>query len=481
MLKSTGDRLLQMSTVTSNKWIAPPAFAPALLRPQLEANPMQKVAFGVTALYIFLLYSRLQDFVFYLHLPGIILSIATALMFVTGNVRVISKLGVTKWTVALTFCMICSVPFSVWPGGALETIVNIWLKSILVYCVVASSIIIPRYCTRLITIAAFGILCGAVIGLAAGNVAMDRIGEINSRFGDSNEFAQVLLIGMCVMLGYSVTPGRNGLSKLLAYVSVVVMLVAFFRTGSRGGFIGLLTIALFVFIRDSVATKIGIVVLAVVVTICVMLFLPSTVKERYGMVFGGSSSENATDTAAIAAAGSAEGREYLLKQSLSITAHHPLFGVGTGMFAVSENSVAMNEGKARGSWHETHNMYTQVSSENGIPACLFFIAAIIAAFRALNRLVALGKGSVDLVIVEASRSAYWIRLALLAMISSGFFLSIAYSIELQVLLALTMGLVYSVNSHIQLSQLQPAAPSAPAPRVDFGRAGKPVRPAWSNA
>lgn len=463
--------------------MAPAAFVPPTLRLQFESNPMQKIAFGLTAFFVFLLYSRLQDFVYYLHLPGITLGLALIMMVVTGNVRTLSKVASTKWSLAMTFFMVCGIPFSVWHGGAADTVVNLWLKALLVYAVVTSAIVIPRYCTRLISLAAFGIVCGTVIGLVAGSGTEGRSTELNARFGDANEFAQVLLIGMCLMLGYSVTPGRNQIAKLLAYGSVLIMLVAFFRTGSRGGFVGMITIVLFVFIRDSVATKAGILVSAVVVAVCIMIFLPGALKERYGALLGLSSEIIPTDRAAIAAAGSAEGRQYLLVKSLIITAHHPLFGVGAGMFAVAENSVAVTEGRARGSWHETHNMYTQVSSEDGIPAFIFFVASIVAAFRALNRVVGLGKNSTDLVVVEASRSAYWIRLALLAMSSSGFFLSIAYTNELQVLIALAMGLSFSVNSYIRFLQSQaPAVSGTPLP-ADFGFTGyrKPVRPTWSNA
>jgi O-antigen ligase len=36
-------------------------------------------------------------------------------------------------------------------------------------------------------------------------------------------------------------------------------------------------------------------------------------------------------------------------------------------------------------WHETHNSYTQVSSECGIPALLFYLAAIGMTFGVFRR------------------------------------------------------------------------------------------------
>jgi hypothetical protein len=282
--------------------------------------------------------------------------------------------------------------------------------------------------------------------------------EVSERFGDSNEFAQVLLIGMCLMLGYSVTPGRNIFGRLAAYGSVLIMLIAFFKTGSRGGFIGLVAVVFYIFIKDSIATKAGIMVLGVILTICLLVFLPPQLKYRYGVLLG-LVAENRFDSQAIAAAGSKESREYLLMESLIITAHHPLVGVGAGQFAVAENTVAVEHGMARGAWHETHNMYTQVSSENGIPAAIFFITALVVTYRALNRVIVLGKKSTDLVLLESSHSAYWLRLALVAIVFSGFFLSIAYTNELQVIVALALGLDFAVRSYAQTLPAQTPAPA----------------------
>ena len=466
-----------MSKVTGHRWM-PPALISQAPQVQVETNPMQKAAFGLTTFFILMLYSRFQDFISSLHLPAITLFLAILWMIASGNVRTVAKISATKYFVLMTAFMFASIPFSVWPGGAADTVVKVWLKALVVYAVVATSIIIPRYCTRLMSVAAFGIVCGTLIGLAVGNDSA-RMGEINARFGDANEFAQVLLIGMCLMLGYSATPGRNAFARLVAYFALIVMLVAFFRTGSRGGFLGLLTVVVFLFIKNSASVKAIILVLVVIVTTCVLIFLPGTLKYRYGALLG-LVAENRSTVDAIAAAGSVQGRQYLLVKSIEITLRHPIVGEGAGMFAVAENSVAVQEGRARGSWHETHNMYTQVSSENGIPAFIFFVAAIVAAFRTVNRVIALGKDSTDSVILEASRSAYWIRLALLAMASSGFFLSIAYTNELQVLIAFAMGLSYSVECHMQLAQSQSPAPAATVLQSPVGYR-KPVRTTWSNA
>src|SRR5260221_7103736 len=77
-------------------------------------------------------------------------------------------------------------------------------------------------------------------------------------------------------------------------------------------------------------------------------------------------------------------RNHLLKASIRFTMEHPIFGVGPGEFSDYEAAVAKTEGK-RGTWLVTHNAFTQVSSEVGVPALLFFLAAIVMSFRTFGR------------------------------------------------------------------------------------------------
>src|SRR5262249_17768976 len=68
------------------------------------------------------------------------------------------------------------------------------------------------------------------------------------------------------------------------------------------------------------------------------------------------------------AAGSAEERKLLLIQSLNITTQYPVFGVGPGNFSV-----------VSGNWRVTHNSYTQVSSEGGLPAIILYLMVLWSA------------------------------------------------------------------------------------------------------
>ena len=167
-----------------------------------------------------------------------------------------------------------------------------------------------------------------------------------------------------------------------------------------------------------------------------------------------------------------EGRKYLLTQSLYVTAKHPLTGVGLGMFMEAEDTIAKGDGMLHGSWHETHNMYTQVSSEAGLPALFFFIGALVYGFKNLNFVCRAAKRSRDPVILDAGTLAFWMRLALIGLVSTGFFLSVAYTPEPMILLAMTVSLERAVRIKMATAPViarPPAlAPIAPAP-VGVGR------------
>ena len=77
-------------------------------------------------------------------------------------------------------------------------------------------------------------------------------------------------------------------------------------------------------------------------------------------------------------------RQHLLQQSLKLTIEHPIFGLGPGIFAVGEADLAKSEGEAA-LWHVSHNSYTQVSSEMGIPGLLLYLAGLGATFLNIFR------------------------------------------------------------------------------------------------
>jgi O-antigen ligase len=107
----------------------------------------------------------------------------------------------------------------------------------------------------------------------------------------------------------------------------------------------------------------------VAAAVLALLLLPVLIPSHYGIRLAGiiNPSMDPLDK------GSAEVRRQILIMSLKLTATHPLFGVGPGQF---ENITQ--------TWFLTHNTYTQLSSEVGIPGLILFVLILRQVFRNLR-------------------------------------------------------------------------------------------------
>jgi O-antigen ligase len=101
-------------------------------------------------------------------------------------------------------------------------------------------------------------------------------------------------------------------------------------------------------------------------------------------------------------------------KSLATTARRPLFGVGPGQFA-----------SYTGLWRVTHNTYTELSSECGIPALILFLLVIRECFKNLarTRTTALYRADPD---VRMYTSALWVGFA--SYLAGAAFASTAYQL-----------------------------------------------------
>jgi O-antigen ligase len=206
---------------------------------------------------------------------------------------------------------------------------------------------------------------------------------------------------------------------------------------------------LFLF-RATTAQRMTLIVASPLAVIGMLSAVPSrTILRITSFVVSADASEEAIE--------SRESREYLLSKSIEYTIHYPLFGVGPGQFAEYEGRNNRLGGTTHGSWHETHNTFTQVSSECGIPAFLFFLAAIISSFLLLNstyRDVCTGEGCEDM-----RAMVFCVMLGMTGFCVSIFFLSFAYFYYVPAL----GGLAISVSCAAREELLSRNSVSVPVP------------------
>ena len=89
-------------------------------------------------------------------------------------------------------------------------------------------------------------------------------------------------------------------------------------------------------------------------------------------------------------------------------------------------------------WHETHNGYTQISSECGIPALGFYVAGMVLTLRSLRRSAAAN-------IAVLSPMARTLSIMFVGYAVTLFFLSHGYQFVLLVLCALSVSIERAVQ------------------------------------
>jgi O-antigen ligase len=189
------------------------------------------------------------------------------------------------------------------------------------------------------------------------------------------------------------------------------------------------------FFKSSMGQKalIGLAVAAAM--LAAPIVLPKHTYMRYMSIF---SSDDA-ETGSSEAQGSTEARLNLLKRAVDVTLKNPIFGVGPGMFPLAAFG--------RMDAHVSHNMYTQLSSETGIPGFLMYLSALGFCFYSTGKL--LKRTKKDPALTDVYRAAFTIRVALMLYMMLSFFGSVAYGVPVMILLGLAEALRKTAHAEIQ--------------------------------
>jgi O-antigen ligase len=270
------------------------------------------------------------------------------------------------------FWLVLATPFSHWPGGSFGGVVKPYAYTVLPMLPIVAGLIITWGDVRKFM---YAVALGGVVALGTarlfGRTSQGRLElEYAGSIGNANDLAAHLLLVLPFLL-FVVLDGKRNV--LLRGSVILVIIYGFFMalsTASRGAVVAMLAMGLFWLIRASMTQRVLLVVLGLVISIGLFPVLPDQTKARILSLFGEDYHE---------AEASADSREYVFRQSLIFTYQHPFLGVGPGQFGNYEGHVRVSEGQ-RGSWHSTHCTWTQVSSEAGIPALLFYVGALGSAF-----------------------------------------------------------------------------------------------------
>jgi O-antigen ligase len=298
-------------------------------------------------------------------------------MFLCGGVAQTMKARPAFLWVGFVVLLFMAVPFSSWPGGSAKTVMAFGRSELPMLFVVAGLTRTWSECKTVMRVIATACLFSISLGRIFIDADQDRLALSFGTIANSNDYAGHLLLMLPFLLFVGFTTQKL-IVRLVCIGAVLYGVALVLQTGSRGAALAVVAATLLFLVRGSTRQRAGLMLLIPAGLIALLVVLPETTRTRL-MSF--SKSESGVSKEALE---SSESREYLLKQSIIFTFTHPVFGVGPGQFSSYEGGLRTEEG-ARGSWHETHNSYTQISSECGIPAALCYLAAIFTTFAMLNR------------------------------------------------------------------------------------------------
>lgn len=309
----------------------------------------------------------------------------------------------------LTLAALLSVPLAIDRPEAWQAFTD-YLKVVLMFIVMVN---VMRTRRRMMIIMLLSLAVGCLVSVGAINAYHlglftdngQRVkGLIGGMFENSNDMALHLVI-MTPLASALIFSSRNIFIKLLFAAMAVLMIAGNVVTLSRGGLLGL-TGALGVLLwKLGSRHRLLVFGLALSIVFSLIVFMPGMMIERIASIYDPSSD--------MSASGSALGREALLYRSIVVMLRHPLLGVGMGNF---HNLATTNQ--------VTHNAYTQIGADVGIPAMVLYTLFILAALKRTQ-------GIEQETLAEEHHSHYYylsigLQASLIGYMISSFFLSVGH-------------------------------------------------------
>ena len=328
--------------------------------------------------------------------------------------------------------MIAATPFSSWVGGSIEKDLS-YGRINLIFLFLLGGLATSWKEVRMIfyTIAAAGcvnlVAARFLSRMTSGRLELDL--PFDGIISNSNDLAAQLILIIPFVLFVAFQNRQNMVLRIVMLGGVGVGLLAILSTGSRGALVGVAVATGFLLVRLRGAARFALLCALPAVALLLAALSPSAALQRLGTLFG---QEAPTVDGYNEADESVEARNSALRKSLEYTFKHPLFGVGPAQFSNYEGTTSRAAGQ-HGNWHETHNTYTQVSSENGLPAFVFFVGAFVVVWRLVNRTYRQALARND---TEVSQACSYYQMALVGYLVTITFLAMAYSVALPALIGL---------------------------------------------
>jgi hypothetical protein len=352
-----------------------------------------------------------------------------------------SKIG-RLWLFMMVW-LIVDIPFSRWPSGSLDLLDGYLPKAHLILFFICAFALTVHQCRSLFYINALGsfslLLACLAYGAEDGGGRFVIPDSILSSGPNDLGFQLVVCIGFFVFLMLE----RRPVLRLLGAGGLLADLYFLMKTSSRGSAVACIAmmIACFLFTRFRVK-----LMLISIPLLAILPMISGNMLHRLSLIFSDPDlieSESAQDAGAV---GSQVERQELLKASLKYMVTRPLSGVGPGQFADSYWRDSKKEGKHVASLG-THNSYTQLGAECGLPVFFCYAGVIILCIHSNYRLY---KSTVDNPeLRDIMQMSFCLFLGSIGLATNALFHHMAYSVYVPLFGGLSVCLQLMAKPYLQ--------------------------------
>src|SRR5215471_2289417 len=356
--------------------------------PPLEREPSAQLSYVFLWLFTVAIYARPEDifpFLAPIHLT-FILGLCSGLTYLgallSGNARLLWSREL-RIVLLLTAWYALGVPFSLWRGGSLEVFTQVWLKTALIFFLLTQTLVTIQRIHGLL----WAIILSELVVTSYSIFQSSRVIWVGERMSGVNLGIlgwNFLGIAVAITIPYIAAlfiSKRSILTTGLLAAASLSMLWMLVLTASRGGLLNVLLSAgltfLLVLRGRSRGRLAGIGIIAALFIAVSMA--PQVFWQRLGTVWD--STGGSMNAVQESAEESTQDRMAVLDRSIQYTMEHPVFGLGLGNFEVA-SGLQLGRPSA---WMGTHNSFTQVSSEAGVPALLLFVGLLLTAVVNMSR------------------------------------------------------------------------------------------------
>ena len=303
---------------------------------------------------------------------------------VSGQALVALRTTVGKLWLALGIWMCFSVVFSRWPGGSVEVLQVYIPKQHMLLFYMASFALTIKHCRALLRACILGGFLLILTCFFFGGLEVESgrfVISTNIYLSNPNDLAMQLLLCLGFFAFLIRQPGKLGrIAGLLGVLGAGFYLL---KTGSRGGTLAAVVLAMFSIFFSS--NRVRVLMTALPLILILFALMPQEIIHRLAQVGLDDSTEVSQDMEESKAKDSSNERRHLFIESVKYTLKNPIFGIGPGRFADAIWEDGKKEGRHEASLG-THNTYTQIGAECGIPALCMFVGAVFVTIRNSYRL-----------------------------------------------------------------------------------------------